>query len=205
MYISFIKYSEILENEFWKSIFEDLAKGQCPYGLYIQKDHLCCSIKNKEFAILINDESIDFAKKIHKILRRIGIQSPEEKETHVQKILKNNQLKNPKKRILRESVLEQFVLKKSKKYLLSKNVTNKLFSILLIGFIFKVFSQKDFIMNSDDSIKNIQGIIFLKKRVIITKNIFQYGKSFNNNFDYNNNKISFSTIWSSFLQDFHSL
>ena len=53
IYPIFLECCEYTKDEFWRSIFEDLAYGITPQGTFISKGSLCCSYKRKQFSYTI--------------------------------------------------------------------------------------------------------------------------------------------------------
>jgi hypothetical protein len=59
-----------------------MAYGKCPYGLYLQKNYLCCSVKNKEFTYKLEPEKETeeiYNDTYHLLKFRVGILSEKEK------------------------------------------------------------------------------------------------------------------------------
>lgn len=178
-YPIFIKCLCYIYDPFWRFIYEDLAYGRCPYGLYLQKNYLCCCIKNKEFHYKIeNDKSVEeiYNETYYLLKNRVGILSEKEKIIQRERVLKTRINKkeewiNVKKKMIRDTLLENFILKKSDTYMLSINVSKKILSLLIIGLMFKTLNAKD-IIYKDGFIKDINGFVFQNKKVLITKNIY---------------------------------
>ena len=79
LYPIFLKLSCKMQDNFWRYVYEDLAYGRTPYGLYLQDDYLCCYIKNKEFSYKItdNESTLD---ELHDLLKKkAGILSEKDK------------------------------------------------------------------------------------------------------------------------------
>jgi hypothetical protein len=157
-----------------------MAYGKCPYGLYLQKNYLCCSVKNKEFTYKLEPEKDTeeiYNDTYHLLKFRVGILSEKEKLIQREKVLRNrlslkkDEWQNVKKKMIRDTLLENFVLNKSNQFLLSMNVSKKVLSLIIIGLMFKTLNSKN-IIYSDGFIQDITGFVFQPKRVLVTKNIY---------------------------------
>jgi len=178
-YPIFIKCLSYIYDPFWRFVYEDLAYGRCPYGIYLQKNYLCCCIKNKEFTYKIEEEKpieIIYNETYYLLKHRVGLLSEKEKLIQRERVLKTRINKkeewiNVKKKMIRDTLLENFVLTKSQDYLLSINVSKKVLSLIIVGLMFKTLNAKD-IYYKDGFIKDINGFAFHDKKVLITKNIY---------------------------------
>lgn len=180
-YPIFIKCVSFIHDPFWRFIYEDLAYGKCPYGMYLQKNYLCCSLKNKEFSYKIenNKSCQEIYEETFKLMKfRVGLLSEKEKLIQKEKALRTRVVllkddwSNIKKKMIRDTLLENFVLSKKMKFDLSMNVSKKVLSNLIIGLMFKTLNSKD-IVYSNGFIQDIHGFHFQPKKVIISKNIYQ--------------------------------
>jgi hypothetical protein len=74
-YPVFIECSKLCgEKEvFWKFVFEDMAFEKFPTCVYIQKDYLCCSSKDKEFVykLMENGEMVKSTEQIYEDVRKL--------------------------------------------------------------------------------------------------------------------------------------
>ncbi len=127
----FIKCIKYTEDIFWKSIFEDLSYGKCPYGIYIYNDHICCNYKDKKFSYKIDcskDPEIIYNDVYTIFKNKFGLLSKTDK-LYKDKLLLNTQnklsdnLNNDwsyiKKKNIKTIFLEKYVIKNTKKYGLS--------------------------------------------------------------------------------------
>jgi hypothetical protein len=107
----------------------------------------------------------------------VGILSDKEKLVQRQQVYKNRLVNrkddwvNVKKKMIRDTLLENFVLHKSSEYSLSIGIAKKILSILIIGLMFKTINSVD-IEYHDGYIHNIQGFVFYPKKVLVTRNIY---------------------------------
>jgi hypothetical protein len=215
-YPIFIQCLVFITDPFWKYVYEDLACGICPYGLYLQKNYLCCNFKNKEFSYKIDqdkkiEEIYDETYKLLKI--RVGLLSEKEKLSQRDKVIKSNKANlykkreewsDVKKKIIRDTLLESFIMQKTNHYNLSISVSQKILSMLVIGLLFKSINSKD-IFFVDGNIKEINGFHFEPKKVVITKNIY-HNKNTKaaSNGEIINNKV-LNTYWVMYLNEIKNI
>jgi len=204
-YPIFIKFLNYVNDPFWRFIYEDMAYSRCPYGLYLQKNYLCCNIKNKEFVYKLEEnKSVEECfNDINNLLKlRVGLLSEKERIIQKDSLVKIRNKKDDwlkvKKKMIRETLLEKFVMDKSIQYYLSIGVINKMLCLLIIGLIFKTINSKD-ISYKNGVIENINGFVFFPKKVLITKNIL-VNKHLKHNDEINNHNskkllISYWTIY----------
>lgn len=183
IYPIFLECCDLIEDTFWKNVFEDLSYGKCPYGTYITKDFFCCNYKNKEFSYKIerkdpNQLYID----IHELLvKKLGLLSHKDKIkkkidfTLLEDEIKENRKSwsNIRKKNIKDLLIENYVINMKNKFTLSIKQARNLLSIIFIGMVFKVISVKD-IVYEDGEIKNINGISFKQNEIILEKDIYTF-------------------------------
>jgi hypothetical protein len=187
IYPIFLECCEIINDTFWKNVFEDLAYGKCPYGTYINKDFFCCSYKNKEFSykiekkdpeILYNDIYSLLVKKLgllshkDKIEKRIDFSNMEDEIKEYRKSWSNIRKKN-----IKDLLLENYVINMKNIYSLTLKQARNLLSIIFVGMVFKVITTKD-IIYEDGVIKDINGISFKTNEIILERNIYDFQTNF---------------------------
>jgi hypothetical protein len=137
-------------------------------------------MKNKEFTYKLElEKSVEeIYNDTYNLLKyRVGILSEKEKLIQREKVLRNrlslkkDEWQNVKKKMIRDTLLENFVLNKSNQFFLSMTVSKKVLSLVIIGLMFKTLNSKD-IIYSDGFIQDISGFVFQPKRVLVTKNIY---------------------------------
>jgi hypothetical protein len=187
VYPIFIECLRFTEDIFWENIFEDLAYGKTPYGTYISKDFLCCKYKKKDFSYKIErkDPEILYKEVYNLLANKLGLLSSAEKIKKKKMItdLETN-LKNSgknwidiKKKNIKETLIELYVTKMKNKYFLSISQARYLLSIIFIAIVFKVITNKD-IEYENGVIHNIKGIDFIKKQIIVEKDLYNLEVSF---------------------------
>lgn len=187
VYPIFIECLQFTEDIFWENIFEDLAYGKTPYGTYISKDFLCCKYKKKDFSYKIErkDPKILYKEVYNLLANKLGLLSSEEKikkkklfnelETNLRQSGKN--WIDIKKKNVKETLIELYVTKMKNKYSLTLAQSRYLMSIIFIAIVFKVITNKD-IEYENGVIHNIKGIDFVKKQIIIEKELYKLETSF---------------------------
>ena len=208
IYPIFMECCHFTNDIFWGTIFENLAYGKTPYGTYISKDFLCCKYKKKEFSYKIERKPADIVyEEVYNLLtNKVGILSQQEKLKKKKNLIEiENTLKDSrknwndiKKKNLKEILIELYVINIKNKYSLTINQTKYLLSILYIAIIFKVITNKD-IEYKDGIIRNIKGIDFVNKQIIIERDLYKLETSFAPNIVMDKKLMSDS--WDKYLKD----
>ena len=183
LYPIFLECCELIEDTFWKNVFEDLSYGKCPYGTYIAKDFFCCNYKNKEFSYKIErKDPQQLLTDIHNLLvKKLGLMSNKDK---IKKKIDFNQIENNikeyrkswsniRKKNIKDLLISNYVIHMKNKHLLSLKQARNLLSVIFIGMVFKVISVKD-IIYEDGVIKHVNGISFKPKQIILERDIYDF-------------------------------
>lgn len=183
IYPIFLECCEFSEDTFWKNVFEDLSYGKCPYGTYITKDFFCCNYKNKEFSYKIEKKDPEILyNDIYELLsKKLGLLSHKDKiKKKIDFSILENEIKenrknwsNIRKKNIKDLLIENYVIEMKKTYSLSIKQSRELLSIIFIAMVFKVITIKD-IEYSDGVIKNINGISFKNKEIIVDRDIYDF-------------------------------
>ena len=188
LYPIFIQCCQYIANDsFWENIFEDLAYGKCPFGTYISKDFICCNYKHKEFSYKIEKKpALQIYQEVYDLFnKKLGLLS------HKEKLLKRKAFKDMedtmkdsrkkwndiRKKNIKELMIELYVIRMKKEHSLSIKQARHLLSIIFIAMVFKVITSDD-IDYQNGRIENIDGIDFIKKQVIIKRNLYKLEVSF---------------------------
>lgn len=208
VYPIFIECLQFTEDIFWENIFEDLAYGKTPYGTYLSKDFLCCKYKKKDFSYKIErkEPKILYEEVYDLLANKLGLLSSEEKikkkrlfnelETNLKNSGKN--WVDIKKKNIKETLIEVYVTKMKNKYSLSIAQARYLLSIIFIAIVFKVITNKD-IEYENGVIHNIKGIDFIKKQIIVEKDLYKLETSFAPDIVLDKNLMADS--WEKYLKD----
>lgn len=188
IYPIFLECCKETESIFWKTIFDDLSKGITPYGIYISKDFLCCNFKGKEFSYKIEEKDpTDLFFEVFDIFKnKFGLMSMQEKVEkrvvfdNIKDNLKKNKQEwsNIRKKNVKTSLIEKFVLKNMNQYNLNIKQCKKIISIITICLFFKIISNNDIVYENTEIIE-IKGIQFSHKKISLDKDVFL--KKYNDN------------------------
>ena len=187
MYPTFLDCSQFATDIFWKSVFEDLAYGKCPYGTFINKDFFCCNYKNKEFSYKIDnskDPKILYNNIYNLLSNKLGLMSNKDKlkkrkkfeEIHETYKNQNNSWDNIKKKNIKNIFIDNYIIDKTIKYKLNIKQTRFLLSIIILGLLFKNINNEH-IHYENYKIQNIDGIQFNLKSIKVSSNILKNKES----------------------------
>lgn len=212
LYPIFLECCELIEDTFWKNIFEDLAYGKCPYGTYISKDFFCCKYKKKEFSYKIEKKDPQqLYDDIYEILvKKLGLLSHKDKlQKKIDFTTLENELKEQRKnwasirkKNIKDNLFENYVIEMKIKYSLTLKQSKYLLSIITIGMIFKIFTTKD-IEYANGYIQNINGISFKNKEIILERDIYDFPE--NTNHCIWIEKKLLSDLWEKYLENLRKL
>jgi hypothetical protein len=188
IYPIFLECSLFADDSIWKNIFEDLAYGITPYGTYISKNFLCCRYKDKEFSYKI-DSSINsqvlYTDIYNLITNNLNILSNKEKTkkrldfNQVETDLKETQKSwsSIKKKNIKDILIEKYIIDMKNTFCLTIKQCKYLLSTIFIGLILKIINTND-IVYDNQKIQSINGIEFVKGKIIIKKNIYNINTPF---------------------------
>ena len=180
VYPFFIECCKYTDDAFWKSIFEDLAYSTTPYGVYVNKDFLTCSYKDKEFSYKIQKKDPkELYEDIYSIFKnKLGLMSRDEiikKKIDVDNMKEDirtyTDWSNLKKKNIKDLLIEKYALSMKSKYSLTLPQTRHLVSIIFLAFIFKVITSED-ITIKNGIIEQIEGIDFEHGKILMIKDIY---------------------------------
>lgn len=173
----------------WKKIFDNMLHDVFPLGITLRKDTLSSDIKGMEWTY-----TLDTKKPIPQIMDELTsrldtvIQSSmvihNTKSTVVSDVdvppNNDNVLDDPdnvsswtqvKRKIIRDTLLERYVLEKGKVFSLSPMRMRRFLSFLIIGLMFKTICSHH-IEYRKGYIQHIDGFQFHQDQIILTKNIY---------------------------------
>jgi|TARA_B100001094_G_C18109745_1_gene760452 hypothetical protein len=187
IYPIFLECCQFTDDKFWENVFEDLAYGKTPYGTYISKDFLCCSYKKKEFSYKIEKKlPKDVYNDVYDLLtNKLGLLSPLEKSKK-RKIFKDieeditesrKNWNDIKKKNIKELLIELYVARMKNKHSLTLKQARYLLSIIFVGMIFKVITNKD-VDYKNGKIENIDGIEISHKKIDVKKDLYNLDNNF---------------------------
>lgn len=177
-YPIFLEFTHHVKDEYWKLLYEDMAFGKFPGGAYVQKNFFCCYCKGKEFSVELIPKNFSVFTQIHSLLSNdLGIRSEKEKLVLKESVIQSQTVKDPK-RLIKDVSLTSFIIKKGETHNLPDNIIRKIFSLFIVGFMFKTLLLKDVIFNGNE-IQEIRGFNFADRKVRINKNILELKKPHN--------------------------
>lgn len=207
-YPVFLECCTYVKDDYWRSIFEDLAYGIAPRGTFISKGNLCCRLKKSIFNyVIIESNPKELYDGIYdKLSGKIGLVSHQE---HVEKITKVKNLgeelsshrienwKNIKKKNVKDALIHMYICRKQKKHKLTAKQSKHLLSIVFIGMAYKTITPSD-INYANGKITDIKGILFKDNKIILNKTI--YGKNASFTDDEINEKKLMSCHWNKYIE-----
>lgn len=208
IYPFFIDCCKYTDDIFWKFVFEDLAYGKTPYGIYLTKNFLCCNYKGKEFSYKIDskkDKKVLF-EEIYEILhKKFGLLSKDDKvkrkkmfENTEAEIQDNNKNWNKiRKKSIKQNIIEKYSIDMKRKHKLTSIQVKKLFSIIIIGLIFKTITIEH-ISYSNGEIRHIDGISFQEGKMEISPDLYKFNSVSSPEIIINENNMS--DQWEKYLK-----
>lgn len=174
-YPIFLQCVEFCLDKFWGKIFEDLAYCKPPYGVYFNRDCICCGKgKNGENThILDTHDPEQLYNNVYNLLfNKMGIMSPEERLKKQQDFIdieetnKSNMNKwsDIKKKTTKDLLIELFAVEMKRTNRLTIKQTQYLISFICMAILFKSITPAHIIME-DGRIESITGIDFRDRHV----------------------------------------
>lgn len=182
----FLKILPLINDKYWTFIFEDLAYGKCPYGVYLEfkgngRYFIYCRIKGKDFSYEYNDEDDlnTIYENIHTLfMTRLKITSKTDitlKRVMFDQTMKDTQhisWNSIKKKSVRDNIIEHYVIRAKTDYDLTIKQARQLLSGLLLRFHLKLIISTDVDYDaSEDRIKHIRGLELSKRKYTFTTNL----------------------------------
>jgi hypothetical protein len=191
IYPIFKKCCDLLRDEFWIKLFDDLSKGKCPKGVMIYNGFISSTHKRNGFSYNFLDEQVSAEKiveELPEILKNsVCIYSMKDiinKETDLStanneymNIKEYDDWKKIKNKKMKENLITNFCLKMKKKYKFNNQRSKQLYLLIKDGFDYKTQKPDDVEMENGEII-NIRGIEYdkLTKFFINTRNIEEVKK-----------------------------
>ena len=208
LYPFFIECCQYACDNYWETIFQELAYGKTPYGSYISKDFLCCNYKNKEFIYKIEkkEPKIIYDEVYSLLFNKLGLLSYQQK---IQKRSDFNDIEDIirvsrgswnaiKKKNMKDLLIEKYIIDMKNKYDLTASQCKSLLSTIFVALMFKAITPKD-IVYENRVITNIHGITFSKSKIHINRNIFIPISNVKTDIIFDN--ISIIETWDKYIYD----
>ena len=170
----FIKCFPFIKNDIFFGFFKNLIVGIYPRNSYIYKNVFTSKNKKFEpFRIDIDDGLILYESVKNAIVKseNLNIEYNKYNLFKILEIDKDLKWKNIKKKKIKDALIDDFVARSKKLYNLNSNQSKFLLFSIYISIVLKIIKHKD-IHITDMKIDKINGIEFLDKDVIISKNIY---------------------------------
>ena len=205
LYPIFLRIASNMNDTFWKYIYEDMAYGKCPFGIFLDQSYLCCFIKGKEFSFKMDQNNPTLLDDIHYMMKeKAEILSEKEKIQKKEQILnKQKKFQNAiSKKCCRDNLLQEYILTNAKKNEISIDVCHRVICFLFVGFLLKLLDIRD-IAIQENVIEKIRGIEFHNKKIVVTNN-FLYDKNLKLSpsiFSEDDTKKGIFSLWQTFISD----
>lgn len=206
LYPIFLDFANNVKDDYWSLLYQDMAYGRFPPCVYIQKNYFCCYYMGKEFSIKLEKDDFTVFTQIHSLLKtNLGISSEKEKNLLRHETLQMNSANSKDiKRVIKDSTLTSFILKEGKKHNIPDSIIRRIFSLFIIGFMFKTILMKDVMFDNKNNIKNIRGFSFSNKKVRINKNVLDI-KVIGPESEHKNDVVLMSSFWPKYIQNINLL
>lgn len=195
-------------DPYWKSIFEDLAYGITPYSTYISRDVIICNHKDREFAYKIQRKTSEvlYEEIFELFKKKLGLLSPTEILSIKNNII-NDDIRNDwsliKKKNIRETLIERYVIDMKNKFNLSIQQAKHLNDIIFVSLTLRVLLSSDIIINQG-FIENVNGIHFEQGKILLDYNIYNIPTS-SQQLEFIIDEKLMSTYWPKFLNTLRKL
>ena len=184
IYPIFFKCCTYTKDLFWENIFKNLAYSKTPHGIFISKGFLCSKQKKQEFTYKLdeNKDSITVYNEVYNLLhKRLGLVSDQQKisnlknsndiQQQINTYYSNIQWKKIKHKVIKDSLLELYVIKLKNKHNLTihqaKNLLFKIYTVIN----FKLINGTDDIIFQNGEIVDIKNFDILDNNITLHKNI----------------------------------
>jgi hypothetical protein len=175
LYPIFLQCVEYCLDKFWGKIFNDLAYCKTPYGVYFNRDCICCG-KGKtgeSTHILDPKDPEELYNNVYNLLNnKMGIMSPDERLKKQQDFIdieeanksNLNKWSDIKKKTTKDLLIELFAVEMKRTHDLTIKQTQYLISFICMAILFKSITSNHIVMESG-RISNIIGIDFKDRHV----------------------------------------
>ena len=188
-YPIFLKFSLLTDDVFWQFLYEDMSIGRFPIGVHMQKDYLCCGVKGKEFVHRLAPPGTSterYFAEVHALLKdRLGLLC--EKDAHALCQAKVQDCQNEyermrqmdpsssvslfRKKIIQETLLQEYVLSLRSKYHLSFSVLKQILSLIIVGLLFKTLHLKH-LQIDNGKLAGIDGVKWTHRERAVPRSLF---------------------------------
>jgi hypothetical protein len=150
-YPIFHQVSKISQDNFWIQVFKDLSNGKTPFGVYFDDDALCCRFKGQQFHFKFQGkEPYEILESVKHILNtKMNMLSDKDymqdrkQFSHLLEAPRPSEWRNIKRKYIKDSLLEMYVLRLQKQEELTLGETKELLNMFNMGFYFKLITADD--------------------------------------------------------------
>lgn len=209
MYPVFFKCCMYTTDVFWENVFKNLAYAKTPHGIFISKGFLCSKNKKQEFTYKIDDTKDPklIYKEIYNLLhKKIGLVSDQQKIINIKNVndiqqqinlyYSEIQWKSIKHKVIKDLLLELFILKLQAKHKLTLNQTKNLLFKIYTSINFKLINGSDIIIQNGE-IVDIKNFDISATNITLHENIGDIVKSNTKNTD---NQKKISDNWTKYIK-----
>jgi hypothetical protein len=169
IYPIFLSCRDCTSDPFWKRVFENLAYGEPPRGIYFKDNTIYSVTKKKEFNYSFADKDTEVIyQDVHSLFSGLyGLKSKgdmSKKREVFEEFQKVNSTRRSedlwskiKRKSLRDNLIQDYVLDARRMYNLSARDMRRLYFFVSVGCVFKLFSGSDICLKGG-YIKSIEGV-----------------------------------------------
>lgn len=180
VYPIFLSCRDCTTDIYWKTIFENLANGETPRGIYFKDSTLYSVTKKKEFNYNFSNKTASkITEDIYALFGTLyGIRSKgdmchkKELFDEFQKVNSTRRSEDVwskiKRKTIKDNLIQDYILQHKNMYNLSMEEVRKLYFYISVGCTFKLFSPTDIILKGG-YIHTIDGIEYENGSVIINR------------------------------------
>jgi len=214
IYPIFFETMQYSSDSFWIYLFENLAYGICPDGVYFQSENtISCKYKGKEFNFDFSQlNAKDIFDKLKNILQtKCNIYSKNdcmiqtEKLTDMLSKYKEQNWNQLKKKSIKEGLIENYVIELKNKHKFSNIIMKKLYYNIMLAINLKLISQQDICYDIEQGkIMDIKGLLIENNKIKFNTDTIIYFEP-NNTFEEieKYNPIDLIDIWNKYCYNIY--
>jgi len=166
VYPVFNNFANVIDDKYWKEVFLKFSSGKFPKGIKCDNEKMIINVNGKYTIIKFNDNNDKVFNSIITILReQLNMKSDidiNKKKEKFNKIREQNETKIKYNKIIKKTLLIDYICYCKTHYKLSLEETNNLYSLIKLGIFFKSIRSSDFVYENN-KIKKIKGVTFIQK------------------------------------------
>lgn len=200
----FIKCCEYACDKYWVKVFEDLAIGKMPFGVYLSKDMLCFKGKNSDFLIFDNMDNGQYNYNVtyNFFTTVVGVMSPDQRIKKQLEFESNENERNNwceiRKKTTKDLLIELYAIDMQNKHGLSIIQTRYLISVVCMALFFRSLPATN-ITIKNNRISDIIGISFKNNKIIFDLELYNDNQDVSSHT--NSVKKRMIDNWKKYLED----